>query len=114
MLEKRKEKRKNLLYYLPVVDRNTGEQMGHLVDITRNGMMLISKEPIEKGLMFQIKIELQAIVSGHTQLEFDVESRWNSRDVNPDFFDTGFRFMNIDARTTGLIEGLISEHGFPE
>lgn len=114
MLEKRKHKRKNLLYYLPVIDRNTGGQIGHLVDITRDGMMLISKEPIEKGLMFQIRIELPAVISGHVQIEFDAESRWNTKDVNPEFFDTGFRFRDINVRTAAIIEQLISEHGFPE
>jgi hypothetical protein len=43
MPEKRKLKRRQLIYYLRVLDRDSGALVGRLVDITTEGVMLLSE-----------------------------------------------------------------------
>jgi hypothetical protein len=47
MTERRHLKRRQLIYYLSVEDIDTGRTLGHLVDVNRGGIMLISPEPIQ-------------------------------------------------------------------
>jgi hypothetical protein len=47
MQEKRKLKRRHLIYYLRVFEKNTDTLLGYLVDITPEGIMIMSESPVE-------------------------------------------------------------------
>ena len=111
-LDKRHIKRSHLIYYLRVFDRITNETLGHLVDITPEGAMLISESTIPVNTHFEFRMMLPAEIFGRTTLDFDAESLWCKRDTNPDFFDTGFRLLNVELRDTAIIARLIDEYGF--
>ena len=72
--------------------------MGNLVDTTE-GCMLISDDPIETGADFELKLDLPEEIRGR-QITFDAHSRWCKSDVNPGFYDTGFRLSNISTTTS--------------
>lgn len=112
-MEKRKVPRRHIIYYLRVIDQTTGEMIGHLVDITTIGMMLITEQPLESGKKYSLRVSLPP---EFTQVEFlDVvgESVWIHKDVNPDYYAVGFR---LDEDPTGerslLISDLIDALGF--
>jgi hypothetical protein len=109
--ERRKVKRRHLIYYLRVFDRTSGRQVGHLVDLTADGMMLMSERPIRVGRTIGFKMTLPGSHAEET-FEFDATSLWTSEDVNPDFYDTGFKFEKISRRHLAQIETLIDDYGF--
>lgn len=110
--EQRKFKRAHLIYYLRVFDRQTDKMIGHLVNITPDGVMLISEEPLEAGLKFQLRMLLKSAIGNKEHLDFEAESLWSNNDINPDFFDTGFKLTEIDPADKAIIEELIQEYGF--
>ena len=110
--DKRRLKRSHLIYYLRVFDRSTNETLGHLVDITPEGAMLISENPIPVNTHFQLRMQLPAEIFGRTHLDFEAESLWSKRDINPDFHDAGFRLINVEVKDTAIIARLIDEYGF--
>ena len=110
--EKRRLKRSHLIYYLRVFSRTSNETLGHLVDITPEGAMLISEKPIPVNTHFEFRMLLPTEIFGRTHLDFDAESLWSKRDVNPDFHDTGFRLLNVSVRDTAIISRLIDDYGF--
>ena len=112
MAEQRKHDRKYLIYYLRVFDRNTEELLGNLVDITTEGLMLISESPIETDMIFELKMDLPEEIRGSRQIVFDAQSRWCKNDVNPDFYDTGFLLSNISSNDISIIESLIQDFYF--
>jgi len=112
MLEKRKLKRRHLIYYLRVFDRNTGVLMGHLLDIASDGILLISENPIEINQMFQLKMVLPAEIYGKEQLYFDARSVRCQKDKNPDFFNIGFQLQKVSPNHFLVIERLIDDLGF--
>lgn len=112
MEEKRKIYRRHLIYYLRVFDIATGNLLGHLVDITTEGIMLISETPIETGLTFQLRMDLPAFVFGKPELHFEARSVWCQSDVNTDFYDTGFQLIDISEQDQHIIEQIIEEYGF--
>lgn len=111
MKHERKAPRRHLIYYLRVYDRASGQQLGHLVDLTTEGVMLVSERKLEKGV-HALRMDLPATICGKTVLEFDAECLWSRNDVNPDFYDSGFRLVNPDRETARCIEDLILMYGF--
>ena len=108
----RKFKRRHLIYYLRVYDRKTGVLIGHLADITTDGIMLVSEVPIKTEEDFDFKMTLPAEIEGSRDIAFDASSIWCKKDVNPDFYATGFKISDIDNRDIELIEILIDSFGF--
>ena len=110
--DKRRLKRRHLIYYLRVFDRNSDQILGHLVDVTQEGAKLISENPIPIGRRFQLRMILPAEIFGRDHLDFEAESLWSNSDINPDFHDTGFRLIGVDTRDMLIIARLINEYGF--
>lgn len=105
-------KRRHLIYYLEVFDEETGKLLGHLVDITTRGIKLISKEPIECGRSFRMRMQLPEGYFKETDLHFEGRSVWSGNDVNPDFYDTGFDVPNLDKDVRTIIIKLVNWLGF--
>ncbi len=112
VLNKRKLKRRHLIYYLRVFDRNSGQLIGHLVDVTTEGVMLISKHPIETNTIFKSKMVLPKGIEGSKEITFDAKSIWCKKDVNPNFYATGFQLLKSSPEDIKLLERLIDEFGF--
>lgn len=112
MREKRKLKRKQLIYYLNVFDRNTGERVGQLVNITTEGLMLTSETPVAGDTLFQLRMVLPEEIKGQEQITFDARSLWCAKSVNPEFYDIGFKLVNISQESAKVIESLIVGFSF--
>ncbi len=110
--DRRRLKRSHLIYYLRVFNRLNGQVVGHLVDITAEGAMLIHDAAMPTGQRYELRMMLPADIFGRDHLDFDAESLWSKRDTNPDFYDTGFRLLNVEARDADVISRLIDEYGF--
>ncbi|MFO1430178.1 MAG: PilZ domain-containing protein [Candidatus Competibacteraceae bacterium] len=107
--EKRNFKRWQLIFYLRVFDRDTGSLLGHLVDISEGGMMLISEQPIPIDQPFRIYLEVPQDTEPRQHIECDIHSLWSSNDINPDFYDTGFRFTRLTPYTLQQLGLLIAD-----
>lgn len=112
MNDNRNLKRRHLIYYLRVFNRATGEVLGHLVDMTTQGIKLISEKPVQPDTVYQLRIELPEELTEQRKVSFDAESVKCVRDINPDFFSTGFKIVNIDQNNTQILQFLISTFGF--
>lgn len=112
MHERRKLKRRHLIYYLRVFDRNNDRLIGHLVDITTEGAMLIDEDPVEINTIFQAKMVLPEKVEGSREIAFDAECVWCRKDVNPDYYAIGLQLRDISPKDVEIIEYLIDEFGF--
>ena len=102
--DRRKLKRRHLIYYSRVYDRANGKLMGHLMDITAEGVKLISEEPIEINQTFQLRMDLPEDIIAKPYIFLDAKSMWCSPDINPDFYNTGFRVYNMDPKDVELID----------
>lgn len=114
MSNRRVSERKHLVYYLQVVDRNTNQPVGRLVDITAEGLMLVSDYPLATNTIFNLRMILPVGAPEGQHLDFDAKSLWCSNDINPEFYDTGFQLLNATSEEIETIENLIADYGFPE
>ena len=110
--EQRRMNRWYLVMYLRVYNQETEELLGHVVDIHKDGLRLVSDNPIPLKRRFQLWIDVPKEHTTHQRIFFEAESMWSGRDVNPDFYDTGFRIINIGASALLQLQLLIEEFKF--
>lgn len=109
---KRSQERWNLVQYLRVVKAENNETIGHLVDVTTEGMMLISENSIPLHQTYNLRMEIPTEDNIPQMIALTAESLWTKKDVNPEFHDTGFRLINPSKRAINAITRLIEELAF--
>ena len=114
IVNKRNMKRHYLIYYLRVFNRVTGEVLGHLVDITSKGIMIMRDSPIEVGLNYSLRLRWRNSAGKLQLADFDGVCRWCRPDVNPDFYGAGFAITTSDESTVQAIHSLINDLGMPD
>lgn len=111
---KRNMKRHYLIYYLRVFNRVTGEVLGHLVDVTTKGIMIMRDSPIETGLNYSMRLRWRNSAGKLQLADFDGVCKWCRPDVNPDFYDAGFQITLAQPEHLEAIQSLISDLGMPD
>ncbi len=112
--ERRRLKRRHLIYYLKVTHQADNHLIGYLVDITTEGLMLISNDPIEPQTEFPFRMALPEEVLSKNEIEIQARCMWCKKDVNPDFYASGFQIMSISEEDQIIITSLIRRHGFQD
>ena len=114
MQERRKFKRRYLMYYSRIFDKTKGSVLGYIVDLTPEGAMILSEQPVDVGQRFDFRMDLPEGIANKDFLDFQAESRWCSRDIDPNFWDTGLYLFNITEEDRSIIDKMIQEYGFRE
>ena len=112
MEERRKVKRRHLLYFGRVYDENLQKLLGYLVDITEQGFMLLSEEPYPVGVTKRLKLEVTDDVGAGPYIDFTVKSIWCEPDIDPSHWDTGFKIEEIKPGDRELILSIVEKYGF--
>ena len=110
--EKRTIKRHHLSYYLKVYNRKTGKPIGYIVNISSEGLRLVSHIPLLTHSVFQFRVKLPRELSGENHIDFDALSCWCRPDVSPDCFDTGFKIVDAPDTLKNLVDGLTNYFTF--
>ena len=112
MRDKRKLKRRHLIYYLHVLERVSGNLIGYLVDISTEGIMIMSENPIEAGTVLELKIMLESEMSAKQYLYFDASVLRCVKSINGTTYDIGCKLLNLSPEDFREIEMIIDELGF--
>ncbi len=114
MTENRKMKRWHVIYYLRIFDQDTDSLLGHLVDITIEGMKMVSEETIPSKKDFRLKMEVPLESGKAEEVLFRARSLWSKKDTNPDFYATGFNLENLNTDAIKVIQALIADLSFDD
>jgi len=114
MAENRKMKRWHVIYYLRIFDQDTDSLLGHLVDITTEGIKMVSEDAISPKKEFRLKMEVPLENRKTGEVLFNARSLWSERDTNPDFYASGFHLEKPNTGTIKVIQALISDLSFNE
>jgi len=111
--EKRHSRRWELVFYLRIFDQADGSLLGHVIDISADGLMLLSEIPIELNKDFDLNLEMPASgTNERKKISLKAHSIWKSSDANPDLIDTGFQLINPEKSSVDAIKKLIRELQF--
>ena len=114
MRDKRKLKRRHLIYYLHVQERASGTTIGYLVDISTEGIMIMCENPIAVGTVLELKIMLESEMSAKQYLYFDAKALRCEKSINGTSYDIGCQFLNLSSEDFREIEMIIDELGFKD
>ena len=87
--------------------------VGGVVDITPEGLKLVSSQPIEINRVFRLVLNLPAGIKEARRLVFEAQSLWRRPDVNPDLYVTGFQFLTVSPGDIAVIQNLIRQYELP-
>ena len=109
MIEKRQSTRKIADEVLEVSDQITGTQIGRVVNISAEGLMLLSQEPVVTGSVYQLKMQIPGPDGEIKRVCFGAEAIWTTETNQPDSFWTGFRIIDISNEDVLSIDDLIMD-----
>lgn len=104
MNERRRQDRFETEQWYRVVDRDTGDQIGDLTNLSEDGAMFITEEPIETSASFKCRMELPESIENQTEVTFDAECMWSNQ-ING-WSECGVKLLNIsevDASIMGYL-----------
>ena len=107
----RESKRKNLFYKFEIVDKDN-RLIGHLGDLTLNGLKVISSDPIPLQQDLQLKINLPPGISEKKQIEFNGEIAW-SRKVG-EYYHIGFKALHSNPDNDKIINVIMDLLATPD
>lgn len=113
-VEQRQRNRRHLVLYLRIFDGMSSRVLGHLMDISSDGLMLLCDEPMEVNEEYRLRMRLPKEVSGSKEIMFEAISRWCRQDDNPEFYVVGFQIQDMDRETRELLSHLIEDFGLQD
>ena len=112
MGERRNLERKDFSYYMQLVDSDTQQMVGHLVDISSGGFKLDSQSPIPVNKDFRLRMDLTSEVADKPTMSFVARSRWCQVDpLDPFIYNVGFQLINISPGDREIISRMIEKYG---
>jgi hypothetical protein len=112
MEDRRKYKRRYMMYYSRIFDRQTGIVIGYLVDLTPDGAMIISEQPIAPGKIHRLRMDLPEDIASKPSLDFEAKCVWCKTDIDPHFYGSGFQILSLSEEDALFIQRMIEEYGF--
>jgi len=112
--EKRRLKRWDLALYLCVFDERAQRLLGHIINISQDGFMLISDKPVAVGQQFDLWVEAPGEEGRRDFFPLTAISLWCQKDINPDYYDTGFSLLEPTGETLLRVQLLIDDFKIDE
>ncbi|TLY52485.1 MAG: PilZ domain-containing protein [Gammaproteobacteria bacterium] len=81
---------------IDVVDSISGRSLGHIGNLSADGMLLISPRALPANTLYQVSFKLPAKTGFSTRaIEIGVHEQWGEAASAPGQFWTGFRIIDI-------------------
>ncbi len=109
--DQRQVARMQLSVYLRIFDGMGSHVLGHLVDISDHGLMMLSDEPMAVNGEYRLRMRLPVKFLGRDEIILVAVSRWCRQDSNPDFYVNGFQIEDLDEETRVTLSHLVAEFG---
>jgi hypothetical protein len=108
----RQADRRNLVFYLRVFDGMNRNILGHVVNISDKGVMLICDDPVEVDKDFRLRMHLPSLMKDKDEILFSATSKWQKKDADPQFYLAGFQIHKLEPVNEKVIDTLIKEFSY--
>jgi hypothetical protein len=111
MAEHRRARRKGAIGAIQVINSITAEPIGHIGNLSVDGMLLIANRPLPEGALFQLNFALpRHDGAAERRLEIGVHEQWNEPASIPGQFWVGFRIIDIDTQDRTALGAWVNAH----
>ncbi|OQX18840.1 MAG: hypothetical protein BWK76_06375 [Desulfobulbaceae bacterium A2] len=108
----RAQSRHHLVYYLQVFDPQGEEMVGHLADLSSEGMMMLCPRPLAVGQHYRLRLAFPKPIANRSELLLEGNCRWCRPDINTELHAVGIQLEGLDPRETKFLLCLIDDFGF--
>lgn len=108
--QNRKLQRREIGRTVRIRDVITDARVGELVNITTEGMMIISDREVVTNSIFQLKLELPEPIDGHDTIDVGVDCLWCRTADNFGRFWSGYQIIDASPEAISTIEALIANY----
>jgi hypothetical protein len=114
--EKRSLPRRELIYYLKVHDTKNTKELGRLVDIHSNGLLLIGHKCLNIGQDYSLRIELPKVLAeqGFPPIGVKACCVWVHPSQARPFNESGLKFTETEEEARRSINLLIDLFALPD
>ena len=114
--EKRTLARRELIYYLKIHDLHSSSELGRLVDIHTNGLLLIAPKCLEVSREYDLSVELPKVLSeqGFEPILVMANCVWVHPSQARPFNESGLMFTKTDNEARKTIQLLIDLFALPD
>ncbi len=95
-----------------LMNENTGELVGHLVNISPEGFRIESLKTIAPNTDFPLRIELPPDITDKPYMVFIARSKWCRPDkYDPTLYDTGFQVVDMTPGDLEIFKQIFEKYG---
>ena len=108
MFDNRMTDRSKATGKVPVFNRSTGKKVGLLVDVSNDGMLVMTKEDLAENQVLELALGMpdQIEVGGH--LDIDAEIVWTRHSEHLGIVNNGLRLRYLSPEASEKLKKLIS------
>ncbi len=113
--KQREYQRVYLTFYLRVFCKN--KFVGFLIDVSQEGIMLMSESLIKEGKKYDFQLKLPSSVEWKSKsvntnfINFTAKCKWSKNDeTDSEFYISGYEFTIIDQKNKTIIQDIIEEY----
>ncbi|QSA96053.1 PilZ domain-containing protein [Methylococcus sp. EFPC2] len=110
MQERRKHTRYKVTQALAATDLDRERILGHLVDVSLDGLMLITRETLPVNRVFQLQLELPTEMAPARSVVFGAESLWQEPSGDSGHYWVGMHIIDISPENSVLLSRLIDDY----
>ena len=110
--EKRKLPRRKFTYYMRVLDKNSGELVGQITDISTGGFKLESTKPLPTNVNMELCIDQVNQISMKSFIIFSARARWCEIDpYDPTVYNVGFQLLDMTPADYDIFLKMFNAYG---
>lgn len=107
--EQRSAPRKPARMPIEVSDSLTGEAIGRIGNLSRNGMMLICHQPLRDDSLYQLNFRLPGPNGAATDIEAGVHTVWTERAATDGLQWVGMRIISISGPAATALDAWLED-----
>jgi hypothetical protein len=112
MPERRTTPRKNVSFYMRVLNDDTEEIIGHMVEVSAIGLRLETVGPLPLEKDFYMRLELTPDLGAVPYIVFLARSKWcKIDDIQPNLFRVGFELLEILPEDKEIFLRILRKYG---
>jgi hypothetical protein len=113
--EKRVLERRELIYYLRVRDTASGQELGRMVDIHQQGLLLMGVLSLEPEKEYSVAIEMPKAMmeQGIKNVTIKAQVMWTRPSQTTAFMENGLKFLEPSDEARKTIDRLIEFFALP-
>lgn len=89
---------------IEVIDSISGENIGRIGNLSRNGMMLICHRPLRNDALYQLRFRLPDPHGPHEEIETGVHTMWTDQAATNGYQWSGLRIISISGTAAATLD----------